>query len=184
MAQRHGADLIIDARVSHIDHSDPSKVIVTTEAGKKYTFDFLIGSDGINSVVRKTLFPSVIPRPPSGNCAYRGIVPYSQIQADPIARELIQKPTMEVWMSDHAYIISYPISACTVLNLVLSHHRDPPVDQVQDADMDEFRATYKDFDPRIKRVVDMIPEAQRWPLLLTGPLESWSSKEKNVVLMG
>lgn len=30
----------------------------------------------------------------------------------------------------------------------------------------------------------MIPEAQRWPLLVTGPLKSWSSPRKNVVLMG
>ena len=30
----------------------------------------------------------------------------------------------------------------------------------------------------------MISEAQRWPLLVTGPLKSWSSPHKNVVLMG
>jgi len=30
----------------------------------------------------------------------------------------------------------------------------------------------------------MIPSVQRWPLLVTGPLESWSSARKNVVLMG
>jgi salicylate hydroxylase len=184
VARNHGANLIINARVSHIDHSSSNKVTVKTEAGQTYTFDLLIGSDGINSTVRRTLFPDVKPRPPSTNCAYRAVVPYAQIAADPIARDLIKKPTMEVWMSHNAYIISYPISGCTVLNLVLSHHRDELVDEVQDADMGEFRDTYKDFDPRIKRVVDMIPEAQRWPLLLTGPLESWSSGEGNVVLMG
>jgi salicylate hydroxylase len=184
VAQKHGANLVINARVSHIDHSSPSKVIVKTEAGATHTFDLLIGSDGINSVVRRTLFPDVKPRPPSGNCAYRAIVPYSQIREDPIAKELIEKLTMEVWMGHNAYIITYPISAGKDFNLVLSHHRDTPVDQVQEVDMDEFRATYKDFDPRIKRVVDMIPGAQRWPLMLTGPLESWSSQEKNVVLMG
>jgi len=30
----------------------------------------------------------------------------------------------------------------------------------------------------------MVPTAKRWPLLVTGPLESWSSEQKNVVLMG
>lgn len=68
--------------------------------------------------------------------------------------------------------------------MVLSHHRSSLVDDVEDADMDEFRATYKDFDPRIKRIVDMVPTARRWPLLVTGPLKTWSTPEKNVVLMG
>jgi salicylate hydroxylase len=30
----------------------------------------------------------------------------------------------------------------------------------------------------------MILEAQRWPLLVTGPLKNWSSPHKNVVLIG
>jgi len=30
----------------------------------------------------------------------------------------------------------------------------------------------------------MIPEAQRWPLLVTGPPKSWSSPRKNAILMG
>ena len=50
--------------------------------------------------------------------------------------------------------------------------------------MCELRKTYEDYDPRIKRIVDMIPSAQRWPLLVTGPLASWSSPSKNVLLIG
>jgi salicylate hydroxylase len=175
---------VINAHVAHIDHSNPSHVAVKTESGQTYTFDLLIGSDGINSVVRKHLFPTVKPRPPFTNCAYRAVVPYDEILADPVAAELIKTPALDVWMADKSYIISYPISNCTVLNLVLSHYRPELVVEAQDAGMNEFREAYKDYDERIRRVVDMIPEAQRWPLLLTGPLESWSSKEGNVVLMG
>lgn len=57
-ARRHGANLIIDARVSSIDHSS-NPVKVTTEKGAEYKFDLLIGSDGLKSIVRKTLFPDV-----------------------------------------------------------------------------------------------------------------------------
>lgn len=87
-------------------------------------------------------------------------------------------------MSDKSYIITYPISAGRDFNLVLSHHVDRFVDKVEEIDMEDLRKQYADFDPRIKRIVDMIPEAQRWPLLVTGPLECWSSPRKNVVLMG
>ena len=91
---------------------------------------------------------------------------------------------MEVWMADKSYIITYPISAGKYLNLVLSHHLDHLVDKVEEIDMNDLRKQYQNYDPRIKRIVDMIPSAQRWPLLVTGPLRSWSSPQKNVVLMG
>jgi salicylate hydroxylase len=115
----------------------------------------------VKSVVRKTLFPDVKPTPPTTNCAYRAIVPYEQIIKDPIAKELIKKLTMEVWMSDKSYIISYPISAGKDFNMVLSHHVDRLVEEVEDIDMNDLRKHYENYDPRIKRIVDMIPEAQR-----------------------
>ena len=185
VARHEGAELVIDARVEKVDWTSSKKVSVTTAKGKTWTFDLLIGADGVRSVVRKCIMPHVKPSPPTGNCAYRAIVPYDQIRKDPIAKELVEKLTMEVWMSDKAYIISYPISNGTQFNMVLSHHRDQLVDDVEDVDMEkDFRATYKDFDPRIKRVVDMVPIARRWPLLVTGPLKTWSTPEKNVVLIG
>lgn len=82
------------------------------------------------------------------------------------------------------YIISYPISGGKDFNMVLNHEPDHPVTSVEEVDISEVREYYKDWDPRIRRIVDMVPSVQRWPLLVTGPLESWSSPQKNVVLMG
>ncbi len=184
IAQKHGAKILINSRVSKLEYSKSPKVTVSIEAGQSHEFDLLIGSDGVNSITRQALFPTVKPSPPTTNCAYRAIVPYDQIREDPIAKELVEKLTMEVWMSDKSYIITYPISTGKYLNLVLSHHVGCLVDKVEDINMQDLRKQYADFDPRIKRIVDMIPEAKRWPLLVTGPLESWSSPQKNVVLMG
>ena len=50
--------------------------------------------------------------------------------------------------------------------------------------MNEVRECFKDVEPRVKKIIDLIPSTKRWPLLVTGPLESWSSPQKNVVLMG
>ncbi|KAG8531739.1 uncharacterized protein KY384_003371 [Bacidia gigantensis] len=184
VAIKEGADIIIGSTVTRLDHESGHQVLVETSKGKIYHFDLLIGSDGIKSIVRKTLFPDVKPTPPTTNCAYRALIPYTQVQKDPVACTLVKRPTMEVWMTENAYIISYPISDGTQLNLVLSHHRPHPVASVEEVDMDEFRATYQDFDPRIKRIVDMVPSAKRWPLLVTGPLDTWSNPNKKVVLIG
>lgn len=67
-ARRHGVTIIIDARVSKLSY-ERSPVEVETVKGKKYSFDLLIGSDGLKSVVRSTLFPAVKPRAPTNNAA-------------------------------------------------------------------------------------------------------------------
>ncbi|CZR65950.1 related to salicylate hydroxylase [Phialocephala subalpina] len=185
VAEKEGARLLINSRVTSISYQSSPHVTVTTSSGATHTFELLIGSDGVNSIVRRTLFPYVKPTPPTSNCAYRAIVPYEQVRQDPVARELAEKLTMEVWMSEGSYIITYPISKGKDLNLVLAHHvpDNRLVDQVEDVSIEELRETYKDYDLRIKTVVDMIESVQRWPLLVTS-LPSWSSASKNIVLIG
>ena len=182
-ARRHGVKIVIDARVASIDHSN-TPVKVTTEKGAQYEFDLLIGSDGLKSVVRKKLFPTAKPRAPTKNAAYRGIIPYDEVFAKvPEAKGLLGN-AIDVWGSPGGYCITYPISAGRDLNLVLSHHRPDYVEDVQEVDMNELRDFYKDYDPIIRKVIDLVPSTLRWPLLVTGPLDSWSSAAKNVVLMG
>ncbi|KAH8807377.1 salicylate hydroxylase [Xylogone sp. PMI_703] len=184
VAEKLGAAIRIDSRVVSIDYGS-ERVVVTTYQGTRYEFILCVGADGLNSITRKALFPDVHPKPPTTNCAYRATVPFSQIANDPIARELIQNLTMEVWMWSRGYIITYPMSAGTVLNLVISCHRPEKLyAMVPDVPIEELRAECEDYDPRIKRIIDMVPETSRWPLMVTGPLKSWSSPRKNVVLMG
>lgn len=69
--------------------------------------------------------------------------------------------------------------------MVLNHFQEKPVHTVEEVSVEEVRKQYEDYDPRIKRVIDMIKSPiSRWPLLVTGPLESWSNSEQNVVLIG
>ncbi|KAK3675438.1 hypothetical protein LTR78_004521 [Recurvomyces mirabilis] len=191
VARQNGVNFIIDSRVIAIEQQPDGRVTVATEKGKEHTFNLLIGCDGVRSIVRRTLFPDVEPRPPSGNCAYRAIVPYDEIRADPQTRSLVEdeegnlKRTMEVWMASTGYIISYPISDTRHFNMVLSHFRDPPVSWVEDVEIREVQDEFKDYDPRIRGIIEKIkPPISRWPLLVTGPLKSWSSPHKNIMLMG
>lgn len=158
VAKDLGAVIHINSAVTKFE-CDQTPVTVHTSSGVSHSFDLLVGADGINSITRKTLFPGVVPEPPTTNCAYRALVPYDQIRKDPVARELVEKLTMEVWMAENAYIITYPISAGNLFNLVLSHHRPEKLRATQhEVPIQELRDEYKDFDPRIKRIVDMIPE--------------------------
>jgi len=54
-----------------------------------------------------------------------------------------------------------------MFNLVLSHHRPEKLRTTQhDVPIEELRREYRDFDPRIKRIVDMIDNTVRALYLL------------------
>lgn len=206
VARRRGVELVTGARVVAIEHEghddddDDDKVRVRDEAGREWAFDLVVGADGLKSVTRRTILPAVRPTAPTNNAAYRAMVPMDMVRSDPLTRELVEPPAMDIWMGaaegqEHGYVITYPISGGSVFNMVLSHHRRDPVTDVEDATLDEVRETYRDFDPRLRRIIDMIGadggggggggcSIRRWPLLVTRCTETWSSPRRNVVLMG
>ena len=126
VARSLGVEIFTNAKVNKLDYEAGGEVNVTTEAGGNWTFDLVIGSDGINSVVRKAFLPDVKPRPPTNNAAFRAIVPMEKMAKDPVTKHLTEKSQMDLWMGadpshgkEHGYIISYPISAGKDFNMVL-----------------------------------------------------------------
>lgn len=183
-ARRHGVNIVLDARVTSVS-SASSSVTVITYKDSTYTFDLLIGSDGLKSIVRTSLFPNVKPRAPTTNAAYRAVIPYSEVFAKhPELKLLFGRNSIDVWVGPRGYAISYPMSAGKDLNFVFSHHTPEKVEEIQESTTEELREFYKEWDPELVKVINMVESNKRWPLMVTGPLESWSNEKKNVVLMG
>ncbi|KAH8680752.1 hypothetical protein BX600DRAFT_428733 [Xylariales sp. PMI_506] len=192
-AKENGAEIHIRSRVTAIEHENQpqNKVTVKTELGATYTFNLLIGADGLNSTVRRILFSKAPQRAPTNNCAYRAVVPYERIRTEkPHVWDLFAARNMETWTGPNGYIIGYPISAGREFNMVLSHHRQDPVTCVEEVPASETQALlaqeYADYDAAIREVVSLIEPGSiaRWPLIATGPLDQWSSPSRNVTLMG
>jgi len=181
-ARAHGVALRTGARVEALAlHAPRGRVAASTAAGAEHAFDLLLGADGVHSAVRRALFPGVRPRAPTPNAAFRAVVPYTLLEADeePAVRAFARRHAMEVWMAERRYVIAYPISAGRDCNLVLSHHVQEPVEVVEDVDVREVRERYADFDVVVVGILEKVKlGVQRWPLLVTGPLESWSSPRK------
>lgn len=184
-AKRHGAELVVGFRVAKLEqHGKGKGVTVTSEKGQSRRFDLVVGADGIKSAVRNLTFPDVKPQVASNVAAYRTVIPYEDVFREiPEARSRLGN-TMDMWVGPGGYILLYPLTAGKELNVVTSFEQDRPVTQLEDVDLQEFRDHYRGWDPFILKILNMVQETKRWPLLVIPPVKTWSNEEKNIVLMG
>jgi len=137
-ARRHGVNLVVDSRVNKLECTKES-VKVTTTQGVHHEFNLLIGSDGIKSFIRQTLFPDVVPKAASTVAAFRGILSYEEVFAKvPDARQFLRN-TMDGLIGPNGYILLYPLSAGRELNVVTLFQMDRVVRTPEDVDINEFR---------------------------------------------
>jgi len=84
--------VVTDAHVESVDFDTPS---VTLRNGQVHTADVVIAADGLKSVCRTELFNKLglIDRAlPTGDAAYRIVIPAKSLLADPTLKHLIEKP--------------------------------------------------------------------------------------------
>ncbi|QDS68380.1 hypothetical protein FKW77_010747 [Venturia effusa] len=184
-ARKFGCNIITDSRVTSLDYKDPKRPVVITTKSSQYTFDLVLGADGINGITRRTLFPDAIPPfPPRNNAAFRAIVPASRLRKDSETKGMLDDIGINVWMAQSAYAIIYPISGGRDINVVLSHTTTKPLLHVEAVELEEVKRQYSDFEAKVQKVIGMIDHPiQRWPLLVT-QLERWSSHCRRIVLLG
>lgn len=184
-ARKHGVRIVTGFRAAKLQsHGKGKAVTITSESGKEYTFDLLVGADGIKSFMRRTIFPGIKPHIASNVAAYRAVVPYEEVFAKiPEARGRIGN-TMDTWIGPGGYILLYPLTGCKELNVVTAFEQPRPVTEVEEIDVQEFRDHYKGWDPFILKVLDLVTEIKRWPLLVIPQQKTWSNDDNNIVLMG
>lgn len=95
-----------------------SHVSVTLVSGEVITGDLIIGADGIKSVTRPIVVGHAAPPEPTGDAAYRSVLPKEVIFDDPELRELMEKKELCVWMGEDAHCVTYPIVS-VLLSLLL-----------------------------------------------------------------
>ncbi|KAK5094257.1 hypothetical protein LTS08_008676 [Lithohypha guttulata] len=184
-ARRHGVDIIVGFRAMKLEsHGKGKRTRITSETGSSHTFDLLIGADGIKSFIRRAVFPDLKPHVASNIAAYRSVVPYEEVyEKIPEARSKIGN-TMDAWVGPGGYILLYPLTAGKELNVVTAFEQPRPVTDIEEVDVQEFRDHYKGWDPFILKILGLVKETKRWPLLVIPPVKSWSNEDKNVILMG
>jgi salicylate hydroxylase len=139
--------------------------------------DAVIGADGIHSLLRATVEPTVDARF-SGLCAFRCLVPAAH------APEMALRPVQSLWLGPQRHFVHYPISAGRLVNIVAI----VPAGQwrqeswTADGHVADLRAEFEGWDARVLQLIDAATETKRWALYDRAPLTRWT--DGRITLLG
>jgi salicylate hydroxylase len=120
VAGRGEVHLNLNAPVAGFTNT-PEGVQVAWADGHCVEGDVLIGADGLWSAVRKQLLADAPPQP-TGHLAYRALARQADL---PLS---LRSQQVTVWLGPRLHVVSYPVRAGEMLNVVVILHGEPPAD--------------------------------------------------------
>ncbi|KAJ4482208.1 FAD/NAD-P-binding domain-containing protein [Lentinula aciculospora] len=169
--------LRMNSKVVDLDVKDPHRPSVTLHTGEIISADLIIGADGINSVGRnfvtgKTDIPLDIP---TGDVAYRVVLPTHTFTDDLELRSLVEEPRVRLWMGPGKHVVGYCIRNRKEYNMVLVKPGDGhSYSWTAKGDLDEMRSDFNEWDPCLQKLLSRAES----------PLETWIHASNRVVLLG
>ncbi|KAJ7509037.1 hypothetical protein B0H11DRAFT_1963569 [Mycena galericulata] len=171
---------------SKVIQVDPREAQVTLENGECVSGDLIIGADGIKSVVREAVVGGPVKAPiHTGDSAYRALIPTTAMLADPDLKSLVESAEMMSWMGPAKHIIGYCIRGKTQYNLVMVHpDSEQKESYMTEGSVAQMRADFEDWEPRVQKLLRLVPKTYTLPLMYREPLDNWIHSDGKVVLLG
>jgi 2-polyprenyl-6-methoxyphenol hydroxylase-like FAD-dependent oxidoreductase len=106
---------------SRIEKVDAETATIVQSGGSTVQGDVLIGADGIHSITRLSIDPSIRPYK-THRSAFRFLITRKAALEDPTTRELAStQGSMDMWYAADRKIVMYPCADNTLLNFVCIH---------------------------------------------------------------
>ncbi len=144
--------------------------------------DFLIGADGLKSVVRERIGLGLADKPVwSGRAAWRALV--RGADAPPFALA----PETNLWLGKQAHLVHYPLRKGELVNVV-AIAEDPWRAQGADdlwsiaSEPADISPRFANWAPEARALVGAAQEWRRWPLFDRDPVQRW--RGDRVALLG
>ncbi|KAJ5550541.1 Monooxygenase FAD-binding [Penicillium sp. DV-2018c] len=157
-------------------HFSPASVTLLT--GETLHADVVIGADGIKSTVRSVLLEdSTINAVPTGDAAYRIMLPRETMLQDPELKSLVDEPQATRWLGPQRHIIAYPVRKHELYNVVLLHPDSSSVEEswTTKGSKQAMIDHYDGWDSKVRKLIDLVDDEEvlEWKLCLHRPLRTW-----------
>ncbi|ESK83083.1 hypothetical protein Moror_6080 [Moniliophthora roreri MCA 2997] len=177
-------NLKLGVKVISVDPDTPS---VTLASGATISGDFIIGADGIHSIVRQSVIgESAIPLSvPLGDVAFRALIPTSTMMDDPELRDLVENPRLTCWMGPSRHVMGYRVRNGKEYNMVLIAPDDGSTySWTAEGRIEEVREKFSGWEPRFLKLIDRMPRVLKSKLIIPAPLTTWLHSAAKVTLLG
>ncbi|KAJ5217940.1 uncharacterized protein N7498_000039 [Penicillium cinerascens] len=181
-----GGDIVCSTTVSDVEcDSPPGQATVQADDGKTYTADMVLGADGVHSKLRAIMSGRDEPPTPTGDLAYRLLLDASVMLSDPELAEFVTDPQVNLWIGPETHIVNYVLRQGTFFNMVLCMPDDiPEMVRVAHGNIEELKVFYKDWDPRIVKLINISKTADKWKLCIRDELDRWYHPSGTFALLG
>ncbi|KIW15400.1 hypothetical protein PV08_05446 [Exophiala spinifera] len=172
---------------NHDNNDEPETATVVLASGAEYVADLVVGADGINSRLREILLSRSDPPTPTGDLAYRLLIPTEHMLSDPELRPFVTDPQVNYWLGPDAHAVNYILRGGKLLNMVLLVPDDMPVGSANtlEGDVEEMRALFKDWDPRIPKLLSLCESVYKWRLQIrVNDVDPWSHPSGAFTMLG
>ncbi|KAL3426090.1 FAD binding domain-containing protein [Phlyctema vagabunda] len=181
-----GAKIKVNARVSDVRvHEDGETAMVLLQNGEQHVADLVVGADGINSHLREIMLGHEDPPVLTGDLAYRLLLSTKDMLKDPELAPLVTNPQVNYWLGPDAHAVNYVLRGGELFNMVLLVPDDMPAGaNTLAGNVEEMRALYKDWDPRIPKLLALCESVYKWRLCIRPGMEAWSHPSGAFTMLG
>ncbi|VXC90792.1 Flavin containing amine oxidoreductase family protein [Burkholderia sp. 8Y] len=177
----HRADLLdalaagLDQSHIHLGHrlawvnerSDAVELVF--ENGTRVEAEYVIGADGVKSVLRQALYGDDNPTY-TGQMAWRALLDAS------IVPDWILEPSGQTeWVGPGAHVRAYYIRQKKLVNIVTQQDTAEWVEESwnKQGDPDEMRASFENPEPRLKELLGLVTKCMKWGLFARPINDNW-----------
>ncbi|TGO10149.1 hypothetical protein BTUL_0143g00200 [Botrytis tulipae] len=149
------------------------------------TADLVVGADGIFSKLREVMLGREDEPHLTGDLAYRLLLSTKDMLADEELADFVKNPQVNYWMGPDMHAVNYVLRGGELFNMVLLVPDDMPAGATTlEGNVEEMRALFKDWDPRISKLLGMCESVYKWRLCTRPGLDNWSHPSGHFTLLG
>jgi salicylate hydroxylase len=177
----HRADLLdvlasgLDRGAIHLGHrlaaveEGSERIGLTFDNGARVEAEYVIGADGVRSVLRQALYGDDHPTY-TGQMVWRAL-----LNAADLSPDILEPAGHTQWVGPGCHFLAYHIRRGKLVNIVTQQDTDKWVEEGWSTrgDPDEMRASFPNPEPRLEKLLGLVTECSKWGLFTRPLTQNW-----------